>query len=121
MRSSRLCCSLWEVWWGFTASRFRLSNPCRASSRSAVVENNEAEDRSPIEGIGIISRPDMFSIMSCKLTRDGRDVPELKGTTEEKGEYGSASSTVGGLVLVRLVPFCAELPFGRFPAPRWAA
>jgi hypothetical protein len=65
LRSSKLCCSLWEVWWGFTASRFRLSNPCRASSRSAVVENNEAEDRSPIEGIGIISGVEMFSIWSC--------------------------------------------------------
>jgi len=61
LRSSNVCCSLWDVWWVFTASRFRLSKPCRASSRSAGVENNEAEDRRPIDGIGIISDERIFS------------------------------------------------------------
>lgn len=47
--------------------------------------------------------------------------PELKGTTEEKGENGSASSTVGGFVLVRFDTFCADEPFDRFGAPCWMA
>ena len=45
----------------------------------------------------------------------------MKGTTEEKGENGSASSTVGGLVLLRLGLFCAEDPFDLFAAPCWMA
>ena len=48
-------------------------------------------------------------------------LPELNGTTEEKGENGSASSTVGGLVLMRFGLFCEMAPFGRFALPCWMA
>ena len=51
------------------------------------------------------------------LGRGKACVPELKGTTEENGENGSASSTVGGLDLVRLVRFCADGPFDRLAGP----
>jgi len=48
-------------------------------------------------------------------------VPELKGTTEEKGEYGRASWTVGGLVLVFLDPFVLGVSFELFERPFRAA
>lgn len=44
-------------------------------------------------------------------------IPELNGTTEEKGEYGRASSTVSTLDLMRLAPFVTELPFSPFAMP----
>jgi hypothetical protein len=47
-------------------------------------------------------------------------VPELKGTTEEKGEYGRASSSVSGRELVWPAPFNIEAPFEPFTIGLWA-
>lgn len=52
----------------------------------------------------MISEVDVISRLFC-YAGIGRSVPELNGTTEEKGEYGRASSTVGGFDLVRRVLF----------------
>lgn len=48
-----------------------------------------------------------------------RSLPELKGTTEEKGEYGRASSTVGGLDRRRRVPMTAWVPIIPFATAFW--
>lgn len=40
---------------GSVASRFRLSRPCLAASRSAGSENNDTDDGRPIIGRGMIS------------------------------------------------------------------
>jgi hypothetical protein len=44
-------------------------------------------------------------------------LPALKGTTEEKGEYGRASSTVSVRWLVFLDLFSFEAPFEPFTMP----
>jgi hypothetical protein len=61
LRSCKVCCNLWEVLYGSEASWFRLSKPRLASSRSAAVENNDAEDRRPVVGSGMISEVDEIS------------------------------------------------------------
>lgn len=76
------------------ASRFKVSRSCLAVLRSSAFANKEDDDRRPIVGSGTIS--------------------ELNGTTEEKGEYGKASSTVSGRDLVWLDPFNVEAPFEPF-------
>ena len=48
-------------------------------------------------------------------------VPELNGTTEEKGEYGNASSTVRTFACLRLEPFIGDAPFDPLTAPCWMA
>lgn len=46
-------------------------------------------------------------------------IPELNGTTEEKGEYGNASSTVRTLVCPRHEPFIDGAPFDPLTAACW--
>lgn len=106
MRSSNVCCNLWEVLYGSAASWFRLSKPRLASSRSAEVESNDAEARRPDFGRGMISGVEIRTLFVA-LDWYNRSLPELKGITEEKGEYGRASSTVGGLDRGRRAPLTA--------------
>jgi hypothetical protein len=49
------------------------------------------------------------------------NVPELNGTTEEKGEYGRASSTVSTLDLLRLDPFTEDVLFEPLTPLFWMA
>jgi hypothetical protein len=48
-------------------------------------------------------------------------VPELNGTTDEKGEYARASSTVSTLDLLRRDSFIEDVPFEPFAMPFWMA
>jgi len=52
-----------------------------------------------------------------KRVRGRLNVPELNGTTEENGEYGSASSRVSTLALLLLEPFIGVAPFEPFAMP----
>lgn len=92
----------------------RISSTCRPSSRSEGVENIEVDDRSPIEGRGIISGGECVS--GFRALEKAR-VPELNGTTDENGEYGSASSTVSTFVTLRFDPFVGDAPFGTLAMP----
>ena len=107
-------CNRPEVLDGSCASRFRLSKPCLAASRWAGVGNIEVEERRPIDGRGMISDGNKFSILKGVMVSNE---PELNGTTEENGEYGRASSTVRTLALLRLVPFEEEVPFDPLGMP----
>jgi hypothetical protein len=49
------------------------------------------------------------------------NLPELNGTTEEKGEYARASSTVSTLDLLRCDPFMGDVLFEPFAMPFWIA
>ena len=51
----------------------------------------------------------------------GVHVLELKGTTEENPEYGTASSTVKGRERVRMIPFTALVLCDPLTAPFWMA
>jgi hypothetical protein len=94
------------VLYGCCASWFKSSRPRLPSSRSSVVENIEVEERSPIFGRGIISINVLIQSQRLRLPF----LPELNGTTEEKGEYGRASSTVIILGMLTPKPFLSEVP-----------
>jgi hypothetical protein len=82
------------------------------------------EERRPIEGRGMISEVNTLVVGlddKMKGSRGKVNVPELKGTTEENGEYGRASSTVSTLDLLRLDLFIEDVPFEPLTMPFWMA
>jgi hypothetical protein len=82
------------------------------------------EERSPIEGSGMISKGESSVIhFDDEMKGLGRkaNVPELNGTTDENGEYGRASSTVSTLDRLLLDPFIGDVPFEPFAMPFWMA
>jgi hypothetical protein len=74
--------------------------------RSAGVANTEDETRSPIFGKGMMPEDGIVSKLRGLSVLErwvGGSLPEWNGTTDAKGEYGRASSTVSGLGFESLV------------------